>query len=84
MLACGDGEVSRGEGDDGNLDVGDGCSQCAEVVSSARKRCCARKFDGSVWCWGLNDQGNRAAKEVYRRWQVTGLTDVRHARRVSS
>ena len=71
MPACGDGEVSRGEEcDDGNLDVGDGCSQCrAEVVKlSLGKRTAAPASLGSVWCWGLNDQGNRAVKgRSYRR-----------------
>ena len=54
----------------------------AEVVklSLGQAHSCARKFDGSVWCWGLNDQGQSSGEGevVSTPRQVTGLTDVRH------
>jgi alpha-tubulin suppressor-like RCC1 family protein len=37
--------------------IGGACVACASQVALGAYHTCARKVDGSLWCWGLNDSG---------------------------
>jgi len=38
--------------------LGGQCVPCAAQIASGRQHSCARKHDGTVWCWGAGAQGN--------------------------
>jgi cysteine-rich repeat protein len=70
--SCGDGVVSPGEAcDDGNGVTGDGCGACRKVVALAsRMHSCALLDDGSVKCWGYNENGQLGLGDTQLRGQA--------------
>jgi cysteine-rich repeat protein len=67
---CGNGVVEAGEAcDDQNELSGDGCRACRRVValSSGDVHACALVDDGSVRCWGRNDQGQLGQGDTMAR-----------------